>query len=214
MLRWLYLSPLGLLISVIQNLAAFIQRPFMVYGYWDAQRKKFRKLTRISSQALLLDQKHISVGDQVWIWHFTIVDGSHGVTIGEGTQIGAWVGIFSHGSQTAIRLHGREYIKIQQEKRVGYTRGPVEIGPFCFVGAGAIILPGTVLGRGCLVGAQSVVSGQFPPFSIIKGNPAKVVGDTRSLDARYMADPAVSGSYFDLDAMREWNARIPVMSET
>jgi acetyltransferase-like isoleucine patch superfamily enzyme len=44
------------------------------------------------------------------------------------------------------------------------------------------------LGKGCLVGAYSYVqAGEYPDFSILKGNPAKIVGDTRDMDAPYLA---------------------------
>lgn len=50
-----------------------------------------------------------------------------------------------------------------------------------FVGVGSVLLPGTVLGEGCYVGARSVVSGQFPPGVLIAGVPARII---RSLDTR------------------------------
>jgi acetyltransferase-like isoleucine patch superfamily enzyme len=50
-----------------------------------------------------------------------------------------------------------------------------EIGSNCFIGFGAVIQAGTILGDQCIVGANSVVRGVFPPFSIIVGAPAKIV---------------------------------------
>lgn len=49
------------------------------------------------------------------------------------------------------------------------------IGENCFIGAGARILAGTTLGRHCVVGANAVVRGNFPDFSVIVGNPGRVV---------------------------------------
>lgn len=49
------------------------------------------------------------------------------------------------------------------------------IGKNCFIGCNTIILKGTVLGDGCVVGAGTVVCGQFPPNSVIVGNPARVI---------------------------------------
>lgn len=51
----------------------------------------------------------------------------------------------------------------------------VEMGDNCFVGAGAIILPGTTIGNYCIVGAGAVVKGTFPDYSVIAGNPAKII---------------------------------------
>lgn len=122
MLRKIYLSPAGRVLSLMMRVAARFKRPFMVYGYHDRVSRKFRKLTRISSSAVLGDADRIAVGDNVWVWHHTIIDGSNGVTIGDGTQVGAWVGIFSHGSHLAVRLHGEGYIAVPREQRKGYTR--------------------------------------------------------------------------------------------
>jgi len=49
------------------------------------------------------------------------------------------------------------------------------IGENCFIGMGAAIMPGTVLGKQCVVGANSVVKGNFPDYCVIVGSPAKIV---------------------------------------
>jgi len=55
-----------------------------------------------------------------------------------------------------------------------------------FIGMGVIVLKGSHLGRGCVVGAGSVVSGTFPPGSIVAGNPARVV---RALASGSLGEP-------------------------
>jgi acetyltransferase-like isoleucine patch superfamily enzyme len=52
---------------------------------------------------------------------------------------------------------------------------PVEIGDGCDIGLGAILLPGTRLGSGVLVGAGAVVKGEFPDDAVIAGVPARVI---------------------------------------
>jgi len=49
------------------------------------------------------------------------------------------------------------------------------IGPNCFIGSGAKVLAGTTLGAHCVIGANAVVRGRFPPGSVIAGNPARIV---------------------------------------
>ncbi|MCT4420657.1 acyltransferase [Leuconostoc falkenbergense] len=49
------------------------------------------------------------------------------------------------------------------------------IGDNCFIGYGAMILPGTKLGRQCVVGANAVVKGEFEDYSVIVGVPGKVI---------------------------------------
>ncbi len=66
-----------------------------------------------------------------------------------------------------------------EARREHPTRGaktaPVVIEDDVFIGMGVIILKGSHLQRGCVVGAGSVVSGRFPANSVIAGNPARVV---------------------------------------
>ena len=55
------------------------------------------------------------------------------------------------------------------------TTNPTYVGRNCFIGFGAVILPGTYLGDNSVVGANAVVKGVYPEGSILAGNPAKVV---------------------------------------
>ncbi len=50
------------------------------------------------------------------------------------------------------------------------------IKEFASIGAGAIILGGVIIGKYALVGAGALVTKNIPPFAIVKGNPAKVIG--------------------------------------
>jgi len=49
------------------------------------------------------------------------------------------------------------------------------IGDFCFVGMGSRIMAGARLGNNCIVGANSVVLGEFKDYSVIVGSPAKII---------------------------------------
>ncbi|KWW16539.1 MULTISPECIES: acyltransferase [Peribacillus] len=52
---------------------------------------------------------------------------------------------------------------------------PVIIRDNCWIGARVIILPGVEIGESCVVGAGAVVTKSMPPFSVVAGNPAKVM---------------------------------------
>lgn len=64
----------------------------------------------------------------------------------------------------------------------------VEVGPHAFVGLGAVLMPGTKIGRGAIVGAGAVVRGEVSDYAIVIGNPAHVVGDAREYLQRKFPD--------------------------
>lgn len=197
MFRKLYLSPFGILISLILNILALLKKPFMVYGFYNRKTNKFYKKTRISSSAVLVNKKNIDIEDMVWIGHYCILDGIGGIKIGKGVQIASHSCIYTHSSQNAIRILGEKYIDIPAENRVAYIIDNVEIGDFTFIGTSSIILAGSKIGKGCIIGAGSIVSGIFPDYSVILGNPAKIKADTRNIDKRLLANIKNKANYYN-----------------
>ena len=61
-----------------------------------------------------------------------------------------------------------------------FPKTVVEFG--ASIGANATILPGLTLGRRCLIGAGAVVTKDVPAYSIVTGNPAKVIGSVDGND--------------------------------
>jgi acetyltransferase-like isoleucine patch superfamily enzyme len=59
-------------------------------------------------------------------------------------------------------------------------RAGITLGENCWVGARAVLLSGARLGEGVIVGAAAVVDFEVPPFAIVAGNPARIVGRTES----------------------------------
>lgn len=195
LLKKIYLSPIGIFISILMNFYSFFTKPIMIYGFFSKNR--FLKNTRISSTVCILSKNNLDIGDNCWVWHHSIIDASNGVKIGKGVQIGAFVGIFTHSSHVAIRLHGADFMKIDASERLGYVRAPVQIGDYSFVAASSIIMPGTIIGKGCVVGAGSIVKGVIPDFSIVAGNPGKVIGNVDDFDRSYIDEIGIDKSYFD-----------------
>lgn len=204
MLKKIYLSPLGYIVSLVMTVLAMLLRPFMVYGFYNRVQRRFNKLTRISSSTVIIGKENLDIRDNTWIWHHSILDASNGIKIGRGCQIGAWVGIFTHGSHIAIRLLGDKYIESDKSERIGYQRGPVEIGEYTFIGAQSVILPDVNIGKGCIVGAKSMVTKSIPDYSIVSGNPAEIIGDTRKLDRKYFKNLEVQKTYYDKTVIEEY----------
>lgn len=202
----IYFSPIGSLISIAQNCVAVFHKPFMVYGYRNRVNHKYLKNVRISSTAVIMNKKGFDVEDHVWIWHDTIIDATHGVKIGEGCQIGANCGIFTHSSHMAIRLMGREFISASRDDRVGYITAPTEIGPYTFVSSGTYILAGVKIGKGCVIGSNSVITKDIPDFSVVVGA-SKIIKSILPEDAEFFSDPFVRKNYFDKEILDTYSTK-------
>ncbi|ARN70864.1 hypothetical protein BST91_03975 [Nonlabens tegetincola] len=72
---------------------------------------------------------------------------------------------------------------VEQEKPFGILDS-VKIGDYSFIGTGTIIMPGAEIGKGCIIGAGTVVRGKIPDFSIYIGSPGKIIGDSKNYLAK------------------------------
>src|SRR5690606_34305695 len=56
-----------------------------------------------------------------------------------------------------------------------YFKGPVRLKQGCWIGIGAVILPGVTIGRNAIVGANTVVRKDVPDHTVVSGNPAVTI---------------------------------------
>ncbi len=200
-LETLYRSPCGRLMSAVARLLFRLQKPIMLYGYTDPATRRFRKFVRMSSTATIVETEKLAIGDHVWVWHHTILDATGGLEIGEGCQIGAWVGVFTHGSHDAIRLLGKRFIDLPNTERDGYVRKTVKIAPYTFIASGVVILPGITIGKGCIIGSNCLVMSDVPDHSVMLATPGRVTGNTLRTDAMLLQKHDFAATYYDPDLL-------------
>lgn len=125
------------------------------------------------------------------LWQRTIIVARYGgkIEIGDGFGIsGSTIYAFDSikiGKNATIgancKIIDNDFHPLDPEQRrmslnKEYTKHrPIIIGDDCFIGMNSIILKGTTLGNNVVVGAGSVVQGNFPDNCIIAGNPAKII---------------------------------------
>ncbi len=133
---------------------------------WElAQSFNWGNKSSVYDDSLILG--NVNVGLNCWVGPFTILDGNaFPIKIGDWTSIGAGTHIYTHHTIDQVLSGGK----------LKPTTAPVKIGKNCFISPQVIIAPGTKIGNSCFVTAQSYVEGSFPDFSIISGNPGKVIG--------------------------------------
>lgn len=110
----------------------------------------------------------IYIGDNVGISGATIY-ARKSISIGENTHIGGNAKILDND------FHPLEVEARNADIKEKIAAKSIVIGKNCFIGCNALILKGTELGDGCVVGAGAVVSGKFQDNCVIVGNPAKVI---------------------------------------
>ena len=161
----------------------------MLFG--EMQRGQPLPCTRISPSTCIEHEDRLTLGDDVFIGHFNFIEASSGVCIGSSTQVTNFISIVSHSTHRSVRVAARlsgAPAPAADGSQPSDIRAPIEIGPYCFIGPHSVIEAGAVLGKGCLVTAGSRVRGTFGDFAVLSGNPAQVVGDTRTQDARWLAE--------------------------
>jgi len=138
---------------------------------------------------LVIHPENISIGNNVYIGHNTILKGYYKnvMEIGDDTWIGQ--GCFFHSAgglkigknigigpsvQIITSAHKSDQLDIPV-LNADIIFKEVVIEDWSDLGAGSIILPGVTVGKGAIVGAGAVVTKDVPPYVISVGNPAKVL---------------------------------------
>ena len=112
----------------------------------------------------------VNIGKNVHIGDFCIGRGTRcEIKIGDNTMLGPKVNLLATNHQY---LDKNMLIKDQD---INTTKNGISIGKDCWIGTGASILPGVKIGDGAVIGAMAVVSKDVEDYSVVAGNPAKVI---------------------------------------
>lgn len=116
--------------------------------------------------------RYIAIGRHTFVNVNCVFADNNFITIGDDCLIGPAVQIYTAGHP----LLPEERINPPGASAPYVTTGkPVAIGHQCWIGGGAIILPGVTIGDGCTIGAGSVVTKSVPPRSVAAGNPCRIL---------------------------------------
>lgn len=118
---------------------------------------------------------HVHFGKYVYAnFNLTLVDDTH-IYVGDYTMFGPNVTVATAGHPILPEL---------REKMYQYNM-PVRIGRCCWIGAGAVIVPGVTIGDNVVIGAGSVVTKDIPSDVVAVGNPCRVLREIGEHDREY-----------------------------
>ncbi len=138
---------------------------------------------------LVFHPENIVLGENVYVGHYAILKGYYKglMEIGDrtwigqqcffhsggGLRIGARVGI-APGVRIITSVHG----EVGTDTAVLFSPiefAPVQVDDDADIGVGSVVLPGAHIGKGAIIGANSVVKGEIPPYAIAAGSPARII---------------------------------------
>ncbi len=116
------------------------------------------------------DAASIRIGDRTTIGHYTFIYASAGIHIGADCLIAPFVYLVDSDHVIA---------RGQRINTQGNVTAPIHIEDDVWLATRATILKGVTIGRGAVVAASAVVSSDVPPYAIVGGVPARVIGERR-----------------------------------
>lgn len=113
----------------------------------------------------------ITVGRNVGLGYgiYLDVDGYNYITIEDNVIITAQCLLLTH------RRDMRAYQKGLLQRELPYIRKPIVIKSNATLGMRSVIMPGVTIGEGAVVATGAVVTKDVPPYTIVAGNPAKII---------------------------------------
>lgn len=171
------------------------------WNYYKKRLANIGKNSQIGQNFSIINPDGISIGDNfsggcdiaLWSWNAVnikgddckliiknnvsitdrcIISAANRIEIGNGCLLGrdTFITDNSHGKNITL-----EELDISPHERDIYSKGTVIIGDNVWTGKNVCIMPNVKIGSGAIIGANSVVTHNIPPYSIAVGSPAKVI---------------------------------------
>lgn len=119
--------------------------------------------------------RHVYFGDHIYAnFNLTLIDDTY-IYVGDYTMF---------GPNVTVATAGHPILPALREKELQYN-APVRIGRNCWIGAGAVIVPGVTVGDDVVIGAGSIVTRDIPDRVVAVGNPCRVLREVNEHDEKY-----------------------------
>lgn len=133
---------------------------------------KISKNVRFFEGVHVRNPKGIVMGDGCSIGTRVLLDGRKGLTVGKSVVF---------GYECIIWTLNHDYNDINFKTK----GGPVTIGDYAWICSRSIVLPGITIGEGAVVASGAIVTKDVPPYAIVAGIPAKIVGEREKKSYNY-----------------------------
>lgn len=171
------------------------------WNYYKKRLANIGKNSQIGQNFSIINPNGISIGDNfsggcdiaLWSWNAVnikgddckliiknnvsitdrcIISAANRIEIGNGCLLGrdTFITDNSHGENISINE-----LNISPHERNIFSKGAVIIGDNVWTGKNVCIMPNVKIGNGAIIGANSVVTHNIPPYSVAVGSPAKVI---------------------------------------
>lgn len=151
---------------------SLVHKPIAIYGPWQMSVGEGVLILHgawlsVEKAAWSKPAPVLSIGDRVGIRPYCTISAADSITIEDDVILSAY--------STVIDCDHTQVPGVANVLHTPLRTTPVHIGAGTWIGERCSILRGARIGRGCIIGAGSVVRGEVPDFSVAVGSPARVV---------------------------------------
>lgn len=153
--------------------ARFIRRPIYIRGRNSMSGCKGLTTGRFCRFDLQGEKKTLYIGENCEMGDMTHIVAYENVRIGDNVLIASkcFISDTNHGVYKGV---SQDTPDTPPKKRI-LSCTPVSIGNNVWIGENVVILAGSKIGNGCIIGANSVISGEYGPDCIIAGTPGRII---------------------------------------